>query len=68
MKYLLLVYGEEEKLSQVDDLHCLAFDKSIRGDPDRGEDSAGAGRQHRGQAGAADSGGAQCASTCIVER
>jgi len=30
MKYLLLVYGEEEKIRQVDDLHCLAFDQSIR--------------------------------------
>jgi hypothetical protein len=30
MKYLLLVYGEEEKMQQVDDLSCLAFDKSIR--------------------------------------
>ena len=30
MKYLLLVYGEEEKMRQVDDLHCLAFDRSMR--------------------------------------
>ena len=30
MKYLLLVYGEEEKMQAVDDLHCLAFDESIR--------------------------------------
>ena len=30
MKYLCLVYGEEEKVRQVDDLHCLAFDQSIR--------------------------------------
>jgi len=30
MKYLLLVYGEEDKIRNVDDLHCLAFDKSIR--------------------------------------
>lgn len=30
MKYLLLVYGEEEKLRQLDDLECLAFDESIR--------------------------------------
>ena len=30
MKYLLLVYGEEEKMQAVDDLHCLAFDQSIR--------------------------------------
>lgn len=30
MKYLLLVYGEEEKIQAVDDLHCLAFDESIR--------------------------------------
>jgi hypothetical protein len=31
MKYLLLVYGEEQKMQEVDDLSCLAFDKSIRG-------------------------------------
>jgi len=30
VKYLLLVYGEEEKIRQVDDLHCLAFDQSVR--------------------------------------
>ena len=30
MKYLCLVYGEEAKMQEVDDLHCLAFDKSIR--------------------------------------
>jgi hypothetical protein len=30
MKYLLLVYGEEGKMQAVDDLHCLAFDRSIR--------------------------------------
>ncbi|MGH7603085.1 MAG: YciI family protein [Gemmatimonadaceae bacterium] len=30
MKYLCLVYGEEEKIQSVDDLHCLAFDKSVR--------------------------------------
>jgi len=30
VKYLLLVYGEEEKIRQVDDIHCLAFDKSVR--------------------------------------
>ncbi|HEX7055162.1 MAG TPA: YciI family protein [Burkholderiales bacterium] len=30
MKYLCLVYGEEEKMRQVDDLHCLAFDRSVR--------------------------------------
>lgn len=30
MKYLCLVYGEEEKMRQVDDLHCLAFDESVR--------------------------------------
>ena len=30
MKYLCLVYGEEEKIQQVDDLHCLAFDRSVR--------------------------------------
>jgi hypothetical protein len=30
MKYLLLVYGEEEKMQQVDYLSCLAFDKTVR--------------------------------------
>ena len=30
MKYLLLVYGEEAKMREVDDLSCLAFDQSIR--------------------------------------
>ena len=30
MKYLCLVYGEEDKLRNMDDLHCLAFDQSIR--------------------------------------
>jgi hypothetical protein len=30
MKYLCLVYGEEAKMQQVDDMHCLAFDQSIR--------------------------------------
>jgi hypothetical protein len=30
VKYLLLVYGEEEKMRQVDDLSCLAFDQSVR--------------------------------------
>jgi hypothetical protein len=30
MKYLLLVYGEEQKMREVDDLHCLDFDQSIR--------------------------------------
>lgn len=30
MKYLCLVYGEEAKMREVDDLHCLAFDRSIR--------------------------------------
>ena len=30
MKYLCLVYGEESKMQEVDDLHCLAFDKSVR--------------------------------------
>lgn len=32
MKYLCLVYGEEDKLRNMDDLHCLAFDQSIRQD------------------------------------
>jgi hypothetical protein len=30
MKYLCLVYGEEQKMAQVDDMSCLAFDESIR--------------------------------------
>ena len=30
MKYLCLVYGEEEKIRSMDDRHCLAFDESIR--------------------------------------
>ena len=30
MKYLLLVYGEEAKMQEVDDLSCLAFDQSVR--------------------------------------
>ena len=30
MKYLCLVYGEEQKMRDVDDLHCLAFDQSVR--------------------------------------
>lgn len=30
MKYLCLVYGEEQKIREVDDLHCLAFDRSAR--------------------------------------
>ena len=30
MKYLCLVYGDEHKLADVDDHHCLAFDEGIR--------------------------------------
>jgi hypothetical protein len=30
MKYLCLVYGDESKMQEVDDRHCLAFDASIR--------------------------------------
>jgi len=30
MKYLCLVYGEESKMREVDDFHCLAFDRSVR--------------------------------------
>jgi hypothetical protein len=30
MKYLCLVYGEEPKMREMDDNHCLAFDQSIR--------------------------------------
>ena len=30
MKYLCLVYGEEQKLQAMDDRHCLAYDAAIR--------------------------------------
>src|ERR1041384_1085792 len=30
MKYLCLVYGEEQAIQSMDDRHCLAFDESIR--------------------------------------
>lgn len=30
MKYLCLVYGEEEKLAAMDDADCLAFDSGLR--------------------------------------
>lgn len=30
MKYLCLVYGEESRMVEVDDHHCLAFDQSLR--------------------------------------
>ena len=30
MKYLCLVYGEEEKIAAMDDHECLAFDASLR--------------------------------------
>ena len=30
MKYLCLVYGEENALQRMDDAHCLAYDESIR--------------------------------------
>ncbi|MGH8179675.1 MAG: YciI family protein [Steroidobacteraceae bacterium] len=30
MKYLCLVYGEERKIGEVDDLKCLAFDADVR--------------------------------------
>ena len=30
MKYLCLVYGEEHRMREVDDMHCLAFDLSVR--------------------------------------
>jgi hypothetical protein len=30
VKYLCLVYGEESKISQMDDLECLACDQSLR--------------------------------------
>ena len=30
MKYLCLVYGEEAKIGEMDDRHCLAFDTDLR--------------------------------------
>src|SRR3954463_14558618 len=30
MKYLCLVYGEEQAIQSMDDRHCLDFDESIR--------------------------------------
>ena len=30
MKYLCLVYGEENAIAGLDDVHCLDFDRSIR--------------------------------------
>ena len=30
MKYLCLVYGEEAKIAEMDDRHCLAFDTELR--------------------------------------
>ncbi len=30
MKYLCLVYGEEDKISQMDDHECIACDRSLR--------------------------------------
>ena len=30
MKYLCLVYGEEQAMQSVDDRHCVAFDNGIR--------------------------------------
>ena len=30
MKYLCLVYGEEDKIATVDDRHCLEFDAALR--------------------------------------
>jgi hypothetical protein len=30
MKYLCLVYGEEQAIQSVDDRHCVAFDESVR--------------------------------------
>lgn len=30
MKYLCLVYGEERKIGEMDDLKCLAFDADVR--------------------------------------
>src|ERR687885_2580026 len=31
MKYLCLVYGEEQALANMPDSHCLAYDEEIRG-------------------------------------
>jgi hypothetical protein len=30
MKYLCLVYGEEQKLANMPDAHCVAFDEEVR--------------------------------------
>ena len=30
MKYLCLVYGEEDKISAMDDHECLAYDTAMR--------------------------------------
>jgi len=30
MKYLCLVYGEEQKIQTMDDRHCVAYDAAIR--------------------------------------
>jgi hypothetical protein len=30
MKYLCLVYGEEQKLAAMPDAHCVAFDEEVR--------------------------------------
>jgi hypothetical protein len=30
MKYLCLVYGEEQAMQAVDDRHCVAFDEEVR--------------------------------------
>ena len=30
MKYLCLVYGEEQKLANMPDAHCVAFDEQVR--------------------------------------
>jgi len=30
MKYLCLVYGEEQAMQAMDDRHCVAFDEEVR--------------------------------------
>ena len=30
MKYLCLVYGEEQAISKMPDAHCVAFDEEVR--------------------------------------
>ena len=52
MKYLLLVYGEEEKMQAVDDFHCLALTIDPQERPLRRLGGASAGRDRDYGAGA----------------